>query len=298
MRLRLALLALTGLICATRPSAADDPPGDDKIEMVVGQFLKGVATGKPDQLTPLAAVPWLGDGHRVVAEEKELAKLFGDQFGRPAAPAIDFEFVSYVPYPFEEGLKDPAAKKLVEQVLGKKGGFVLVRNKKAKVVRYVLVRLTDAGPRVVGGPYPLTYLLMPNVVPAAAGEALEKADAVELLSLDPLRPKEEPKDGFHGWKVLGRTAPKDDATRRMLTADLRAAAGASEGSAAACFNPRHGLRVTRAGKTVDLVICFECLQVEVYEGEKDAGRFLITDAPQAAFDKVLRDAGVPRPTKP
>lgn len=155
-----------------------------------------------------------------------------------------------------------------------------------------------AGPSVVGEPSPLTYHLIPNPVLAAAKEMMEKAESVELLSLDPERPKEKPKDEFHGWKVLGRTVVKDDAPRKKLTADLLAAAEASDGSAAKCFNPRHGLRLTQKGKTVDLVICFECLQVRVFDGDKDGGKFLITDTPQAAYDKVLRDAGVPLPAKP
>src|SRR5438270_721857 len=144
---------------------------------------------------------------------------------------------------------------------------------------------------------PLAYLLMPNAVPAAAAEALAKPESVELLSLDPKLLTEKPKDDFHGWKVLGRTTVKDDATRKKLAADLATAAESSEGLAAACFNPRHGLRVTRNGKTVDFVICFECWQVKVYEGDKADG-FLITDTPQPAFDKVLRDAGVTLPAKP
>ena len=80
--------------------------------------------------------------------------------------------------------------------------------------------------------------------------------------------------------------------------DLAAAAEESEGDAAACFNPRHGLRVTRNGKTIDFVICFECFQVKVFGGDKDEGGFRITDTPQPSFDKVLRDAKVPLAAKP
>ena len=280
-----------------KPVGAADPDADDKTEKVVAEFLKGIKAGKPDQLTPLAGVPWLADGQRVIADEKELKKLFGEKFGKPADPALDFEVREPDQYPLDEPLS-AEAKKLFDRVIGKKGWIVLVVNKKVEQVRYVLVRSTDAGPKVVGGPYPLTYLLMPNAIPAAAAEALAKPDSVELLSLDPDRPKDKPKDDFHGWKVLGRTTIKDDAARKKLTADLAAAAEASEGLAAACFNPRHGLCVTRNGKTIDLVICFECLQVQVFEGDKDAGEFLITDTPQPAFDKVLRDAGVTLPAKP
>lgn len=34
------------------------------------------------------------------------------------------------------------------------------------------------------------------------------------------------------------------------------------------FNPRHGIRVTRAEVTTDYLICFECRQVQVWRGGK------------------------------
>ena len=61
---------------------------------------------------------------------------------------------------------------------------------------------------------------------------------------------------------------------------------------AACFNPRHGIRVTRNEKEADFVICFECAQVEVF-GE-NYGRFLIANSAQPLFDSVLRISGIPR----
>ena len=203
-------------------------------------------------------------------DEKELKKLFQEKHGKPTDPALDFEVGNIIPFPLQEAPKGEA-KKLFDRVLGKKGAIAMVVNKEAKKVRFVLVRETDAGPRVVGGPYPLTYLLTPNEIPATAAHALANPDGMELLSLDPKRPNEKPKDEFHGWKVLGRTAIKNDMTRRKLAGDLVAAAESSEGLAAACFNPRHGLRVKRGDKTIDLVVCFECFQVEVVtdkEGDK------------------------------
>jgi hypothetical protein len=67
----------------------------------------------------------------------------------------------------------------------------------------------------------------------------------------------------------------------------------NDGRVAACFNPRHGIRASREGKTIDLVICFECLQVYVYAEEGRQGSFLTTSSPQPVFDQVLREAGVP-----
>jgi hypothetical protein len=102
-----------------------------------------------------------------------------------------------------------------------------------------------------------------------------------------------PPDHFHGWRVLGRTTITDQATQRKLNEALRAGARENSGAAAACFNPRHGVHVTRADKTYDLVICFECLQVQAFEAGQRTEGFLVSESPQPVFDEVLRAAGVP-----
>jgi hypothetical protein len=134
-----------------------------------------------------------------------------------------------------------------------------------------------------------------NKLPAAVREALEKAEGMTLLSLDP-----DEKAGvdapvqFHGWKVLGKTEVKDKAARAKLVAALVEGASKKGLEPAKCFNPRHGLHLTYKGKSVDLVICFECAQVRVHGAGAD--RFLIARSPQPALDKILKDAGVPLPT--
>ena len=123
----------------------------------------------------------------------------------------------------------------------------------------------------------------------------EKADAIELYSLDPGADMKEPADakkGFHGWKVLGKTTVKDAKTRKKLVAAMYQGLEASDGTAAKCFNPRHGVRVMADGKTVDAVICFECLQVQFFVGDASTTE-TTTDTPEKVFDEMLRDAGVP-----
>ena len=125
---------------------------------------------------------------------------------------------------------------------------------------------------------------------------LDKADQIELISLSPERLAEKPKDAFHGWRVLGSTAIKGEDKATALTA-LRSAIAANEGMVAACFNPRHGIRATQGGKTVDLVICFECMQIEVFIGQERAKGVLTTGAAQPLFNKLLNTAKVPLPEK-
>jgi hypothetical protein len=135
-----------------------------------------------------------------------------------------------------------------------------------------------------------------NDLPKDVRAVLDKADRFELLSLDPTRQKEKPKDDFHGWKVLGKTEVKDAAARKNVVAALYKGIADSDGSVAACFNPRHGIRATHDGKTVELVICYECLSMQAFLGETRSSA-LTTRSPQKTFDEVLRAAKVPLPPK-
>jgi len=128
-------------------------------------------------------------------------------------------------------------------------------------------------------------------MPSAVASALRQADSFELLSLDPEHNRKDA--DFHGYKVLGRTLITDDpATRKLLYNKLQSATR-SIIFPMKCFNPRHGISVTAKGRTYDLLICFECLQVYVYEGDKHELTFTVKADPQPVFDQVLRDAGLP-----
>ena len=132
-----------------------------------------------------------------------------------------------------------------------------------------------------------------NKVPDELQTFLEKAEKFELLSLSPEYLQEKPKDGFHGWRILGKTAVKEADDRNNLVATFKKGVADNKGIAAACFNPRHGIRVTHDGKTADFVICFECFQVQAYVGDTREKGFLITDSRASTFDAVLKEAMVP-----
>jgi hypothetical protein len=123
-----------------------------------------------------------------------------------------------------------------------------------------------------------------NKLPEAVTAILDKAEQIELLSLDP-----------DGRKVLGSTTIKDAETRKKVLAALYKGIKDSDGKYAKCFEPRHAIRAIVDGKAVDLVICFECLQIKIVSPIE--GRVLTTATPQATFDKVLTDAKVPLPPK-
>jgi hypothetical protein len=302
--LRFLLWCFVGIVLsgslAVAPVLADNPESEEKAKAIVSRFLQRVKDKDVDRVMEVVAAPWLADGQRVVKDRTELKTLLQRKLDKFNIPKTTLEFRRVIPYEkAAELVKDEATRKLFGQVLDKDGQIVLLGSRSIPPVgRYCLVRMSGAAPKVVGGPYRLTYLIMPNPIPEAATGALDKAGTLELVSLNPERPRERPRDNFHGWKVLGRTAVKDKEKCKRLAAALRRGVEESEGVAAACFNPRHGLRVIRDGKPVDFVICFECLQVQVFEGNRSLKGFLISGSPERAFDKALRDAGVPLAAKP
>jgi hypothetical protein len=148
----------------------------------------------------------------------------------------------------------------------------------------------------------VAYDKLRSGIPAELMAALKQAEQFELMSLDPEHAKikeartgQVSSDTVHAWVVLGRTVIDDSETREKLIAALEAGAKENRGMYAACFNPRHAIRVKRQGEVIDFVICFECLAVNVYEGgsEKHTMHFAISPTPQPVFDDVLTKAGIP-----
>ncbi len=134
-----------------------------------------------------------------------------------------------------------------------------------------------------------------DVLPEKAKAILDQASSIELYSLDPIESeKSPPKDGgLHGWKVLGKTTAEGNLKQEMLTAVTTAIGQKATG--ARCFWPRHAIRAVHEGKTVDLVICYECSWVYVFFDKDQKPTILTTSSAQEALDKVLRAAKVPLP---
>jgi hypothetical protein len=93
--------------------------------------------------------------------------------------------------------------------------------------------------------------------------------------------------------VLGKTMVKADTRKQLVETFLKGMEGKID--PAKCFDPRHGIRATHGGKTVELVICFHCSQFILYVGSAEKGPLLLVNkSPEASFDKVLKDADIPK----
>ncbi len=213
-------------------------------------------------------------------EKVDFSKVAADEIGMEARASTR-----------EDPIKDEKLRKRVDEVLGKDGYLASFGTKESPVVRVLLMRPRDGKPAVVGGSFSVAFLIS-NKLSDSARAIVEKAEQIELLSLDPAFLKELPKNAFGRWRVLGQTVVKDAELRKKILAGLDKGAEESNGEVALCFNPRHGLRATHAGKTVELSICFECFQVQVYVGDKREG-YLTSGSPEKLLDKILTDAKVP-----
>lgn len=137
--------------------------------------------------------------------------------------------------------------------------------------------------------------------PEGARQVLEKSPQLTLLSVDSSEDYfSEAKRTFRKHAILGRTVIADPAAKAALLAsfydgfvappDPRGLKQIGMG----CFNPRHGLRATHNGKTVDLLICFGCMKFNGYLGDHQfAVNKGINAAPAEKFNAVLTAAGVP-----
>jgi len=139
--------------------------------------------------------------------------------------------------------------------------------------------------------------------PPTAKEVLAAAEAVEVLSLDPDAGRADPRPGeavrFHEWMVLGSTTVNGrDAVARLVGRVEGAVTEATVLDEALCFRPRHGLRARAKDTVVELVICYECRQLNVYVDGRFRKHCPTKPAPAEALDAVLTQAKVPLPAGP
>ena len=142
--------------------------------------------------------------------------------------------------------------------------------------------------------------------PDGARQVLEQSPQLTLFSVDPspedydsqFNSKTHPM--FHGHMIFGQTVISDSAAKTALLASFYDGLVAPPDPRGykqvgiGCFNPRHGLRATLDGKTVDLLICFGCMQVETYINNHRLARHAhINAAPSEKFNQILTAAGVP-----
>lgn len=144
----------------------------------------------------------------------------------------------------------------------------------------------DASPPPVASP----FVLADGVLESAA-DILETAARFELLALEPMPLQQPTATAFGGYEVRGRTEVEVAIGRdvlRLVEEGIRA----SDGRVAACFNPRHGIRAESAAGTCDIVICYECLSMQVFVDGAHAENVLTSERVEPRVTAIWRTAGL------
>lgn len=132
---------------------------------------------------------------------------------------------------------------------------------------------------------------------AEAVEALPIAEGeLTLYSLypyDPVKGASGVEGGaYYGFRILGEKVISDAGEKQRLIAAFTKAIRKklSEGSAA-CFNPRHGIRITKGKEVWDFVICFECERTRAYNFVGGV-EFPVKRSGEGEFNDVLDRYGI------
>jgi hypothetical protein len=130
-----------------------------------------------------------------------------------------------------------------------------------------------------------------NTFPPRAERALSVLKDAELVSLEPWAPDNAPGRRMHGYLVLGSTklSPRD---AQAAASAIRSSVASWDGVVAACFDPRHALRTRSSGHTYEVLICYACASLEVFEDGRPIASTGVSGSPEA-LNRILLAAHVP-----
>ena len=162
--------------------------------------------------------------------------------------------------------------------------------------KFILALITGAAPIMGIAIGLIVYWRIQSRLPHEIESILDRAESLELLSIDPtfLNLKEQPPgvEVFHHYRVLGKTTIVDGTAKRDLIAALNRSIAESLGRGMKCFNPRHAIRAVYNGQTADLLICFQCENLEIHLNGTQLPMKEISRAEQPVFDHVLTGANI------
>jgi hypothetical protein len=125
-----------------------------------------------------------------------------------------------------------------------------------------------------------------------------EAEKVELFSLERSSRRPGPNYGrndagwFNGFRIVGMIELAHGADRITILEALQDSLNKAPRSPAACFFPEHGVRIVHDSKITDYVLCFHCMNYELYENGKELGG-VISDSALNVFDEFLVARSVP-----
>lgn len=133
----------------------------------------------------------------------------------------------------------------------------------------------------------------------ATRDFLLAATTFELVAVHPdwsLTPDAMPEgvtEIMHQHGVLGRAKVEAADERTEMANLIDEAIGSGGNGAAACFNPRHAVSASQGDRRIDILICFECAALQVWEG--DAAKpvsYVIGHAGDSRMNEIFRGHGL------
>jgi len=126
-------------------------------------------------------------------------------------------------------------------------------------------------------------------------DILFQAESLEIIALDPDWPTEESRQDpttLHGYGVRGRAVLEERSLRLEFLSALAQGAKENDGMVAACFNPRHAIIAESNGQICEIIICFECLTFQIWDGTTRVENADLSETPCRTFDRIFADAGL------
>lgn len=122
-----------------------------------------------------------------------------------------------------------------------------------------------------------------NALPAEAAQALHSNGSAIIYSLEPWEDPDKEGARLQQYEILGQS-DLTDAQRSIAVGAFDSAIAGWDGNVAACFDPRHALRIQYKGHAYDFLLCYSCHQMAVFRDGK-----LLGGVGAAGSPKVLND---------
>ena len=147
------------------------------------------------------------------------------------------------------------------------------------------------------GSYIFTDPKFARSLPDNSRSVLENCDKLTLYSLKPAYNFNTDgsafQGGFHDYPIVGKMVVPAKQRAAVLAQLYNGLTFPDNAGIPGCFNPHHALRAVKGKCVVDIVICFGCMQMQIYtEKHKDYDLDGISSEPRPAFDRILKDGKV------
>lgn len=133
-----------------------------------------------------------------------------------------------------------------------------------------------------------------NIQPKEVDLALDNAESITLYSLEPWSNPEENNEKLHHVKVLGKVALNKEQFAPVINVFRQAVINAKVNPseyAVSCHDPRQAIRVIYKNNTYDLLICFACINMQIFKNNESIAWKTIQGSPDLLND-ILQKNGI------